>query len=131
MATKKNSEYEFQGGSLNGFVMCLIDIVLYVAVVYFFVQGIIAFDAGHDNAGVGFMVGTVVLLITAIICSCGFSMLEPNEAKVMTFFGKYVGTFRKNGFYWLNPFMTVKNVVRKEGISPEGSATMDFFKGEE
>jgi regulator of protease activity HflC (stomatin/prohibitin superfamily) len=120
MATKKNSEYEFQGGSLNGFVMCLIDIVLYVAVVYFFVQGIIAFDAGHDNAGVGFMVGTVVLLITAIICSCGFSMLEPNEAKVMTFFGKYVGTFRKNGFYWLNPFMTVKNVsLRARNLNAE------------
>ena len=28
-------------------------------------------------------------------------------------------------------FMTVKNVLKREGISPEGSATMDFFKGEE
>ena len=28
----------------------------------------------------------------------------------LTFFGKYVGTFRKTGFYWLNPFMSVKKV---------------------
>ena len=47
-------------------------------------------------------------------------MLEPNEAKVMTFFGKYVGTFRKNGFYWLNPFMSAKNVsLRARNLNAE------------
>lgn len=108
MATNNYSEFEFRGGSMNGFLMCLIDIVLYGTMIYCFVQGIIAGDAGQP-CGFWFVAG-VILLVSAIICSCGFSMLEPNEAKVMTFFGKYVGTFRKNGFYWLNPFMTVKNV---------------------
>ena len=47
-------------------------------------------------------------------------MLEPNEAKVMTFFGRYVGTFRKNGFYWLNPFMSAKNVsLRARNLNAE------------
>ena len=47
-------------------------------------------------------------------------MLEPNEAKVMTFFGRYVGTFRKTGFYWLNPFMSVKNVsLRARNLNAE------------
>ena len=47
-------------------------------------------------------------------------MLEPNEAKVMTFFGKYVGTFRKNGFYWINPFMSAKNVsLRARNLNAE------------
>lgn len=110
MATSNHSEYEFRGGSLNGFVMCFIDICLYVAVVYSFVQAVIAFDEEANTTGTAWIVSSVLLLIAAIICSCGFSMLEPNEAKVMTFFGKYVGTFRKTGFYWLNPFMTVKNV---------------------
>ncbi len=108
MATSNNSEFEFKGGSMNGFLMCAIDIVLYVATVYSLVQGIIAADTGKPCAV--WFIGSLLLFITAIICSCGFSMLEPNEAKVMTFFGKYVGTFRKTGFYWLNPFMTVKNV---------------------
>ncbi|MBQ6965352.1 MAG: SPFH domain-containing protein [Bacteroidaceae bacterium] len=93
---------------MNGFLMCAIDIVLYGTMVYSFIKGGIAADA--DKPCAFWFITAVLLLIAAIICSCGFSMLEPNEAKVMTFFGKYVGTFRKNGFYWLNPFMTVKNV---------------------
>lgn len=52
----------------------------------------------------------LALLATWIICLCGFSMQEPNEAKVLTFFGKYVGTFRKTGFYWINPFLGAKRV---------------------
>lgn len=118
MATSNNSEFEFRGGSLNGFVMCAIDIVLCVATVCCLVQGIIAADAEQPCGG--WFVTMVVLLIAAIIGSCGFSMLEPNEAKVMTFFGRYVGTFRKNGFYWLNPFMTVKNVsLRARNLNAE------------
>ena len=108
MATSKNSEFEFRGGSMNGFLMLFIDLLLYGAVLFSFVQGIVAMEAGYE-CWAWFVFGAL-LLTAAIIGSCGFSMLEPNEAKVMTFFGKYVGTFRKNGFYWLNPFMTVKNV---------------------
>ena len=114
----ENKEFEFHGGSLNGFAMCAIDIVLYAATLASLIIGCIAADRG-DTCWYWFVL-TTVLFITAIICSCGFSMLEPNEAKVMTFFGKYVGTFRKTGFYWLNPFMGVKNVsLRARNLNPE------------
>jgi hypothetical protein len=47
-------------------------------------------------------------------------MLEPNQAKVMPFFGRYVGTYRKTGFYWLNAFMGVKNVsLRARNLNAE------------
>ena len=111
-------EVEFHGGSLNGFLMCAIDIVLWIAMVASFVCGVIAADAGRPF--VWYFVVGVLLLIAAIICCCGFSMLEPNQAKVMTFFGRYVGTFRKTGFYWLNPFMGVKNVsLRARNLNAE------------
>jgi regulator of protease activity HflC (stomatin/prohibitin superfamily) len=114
----ENKEFEFHGGSLNGFAMCAIDVVLYAATLASLIIGCIAADRG-DTCWYWFVL-TSVLFITAIICSCGFSMLEPNEAKVMTFFGKYVGTFRKTGFYWLNPFMGVKNVsLRARNLNPE------------
>lgn len=114
----ENKEFEFHGGSLNGFAMCAIDVVLYAATIASLVMGCVAADA--DETCWYWFVLTVLLFITAIICSCGFSMLEPNEAKVMTFFGKYVGTFRKTGFYWLNPFMGVKNVsLRARNLNPE------------
>ncbi len=114
----QGEELEFHGGYLNGFLMCAIDIVLYAATIGSLVMGCIEADAGRPCAF--WFVLTGVLFIAAIICSCGFSMLEPNEAKVMTFFGRYVGTFRKTGFYWLNPFMGVKNVsLRARNLNPE------------
>lgn len=114
METKNQTgEFEFRGGSLNGFLMIAIDIILWLSVVWLLVVSI-------AMESVAFGVLTALLFVVAIICSCGFSMLEPNEAKVMTFFGKYVGTFRKNGFYWLNPFMSVKNVsLRARNLNAE------------
>lgn len=41
----------------------------------------------------------------------GFIMVQPNDARVLTFFGKYTGTVKQNGFFWVNPF------ARKEAIS--------------
>lgn len=114
----QEKEFEFHGGYLNGFLMCGIDILLYAATVFSFVRGIVESEAGRPCAVWFVLMG--VLFIAAIIFSCGFSMLEPNEAKVMTFFGRYVGTFRKTGFYWLNPFMGVKNVsLRARNLNAE------------
>ena len=87
-----DKEFEFKGGYLNGFLMIFIDILLWCSTFFFFILSIVEGEAGNSF---GFPVLlTVVLFIASIICCCGFSMLEPNQAKVMTFFGKYVGTFR-------------------------------------
>lgn len=45
-----------------------------------------------------------MLLIVAIIVSCGFFSLQPGQARVLVLFGNYVGTVRESGFYWVNPF---------------------------
>jgi regulator of protease activity HflC (stomatin/prohibitin superfamily) len=54
-------------------------------------------------------VGVLVLILSTILW-CGFLMLEPNEARVITFFGKYRGTFTKTGYYWINPFCSTKKL---------------------
>ena len=111
-------EFEFKGGSLNGFLMCAIDIVLWAATIGSLIMGIVSADEGNP-CGWWFVL-SAVLFVAAIICCCGFSMLEPNEAKVMTFFGRYVGTFRKTGFYWLNPFYGIKKVsLRARNLDAE------------
>lgn len=47
-------------------------------------------------------------------------MLEPNEARVLTFFGKYRGTFTKTGYYWINPFMSTKKLsLRARNLDAE------------
>ena len=99
----ESKEYEFKGGSMNGFIMLFLVLAMVFGMFYF-----IALTVTYENGW--YMLPSVLLLICIIIGCCGFSMQEPNEAKVLTFFGKYVGTFRKTGFYWINPFMSVKKV---------------------
>ena len=99
----QSKEYEFNGGSMNGFLMLFLVLAMVVGMIYFIILTIT-----HEDGW--FMLPAVILFICIIIGCCGFSMQEPNEAKVLTFFGKYVGTFRKTGFYWINPFMSVKKV---------------------
>ena len=102
----ESKEFEFKGGSMNGFMMLFLVLAMTAAMVYCFVCSVGPYD---EFMGGWFTCG-ILLLIAIIIGLCGFSMQEPNEAKVLTFFGKYVGTFRKTGFYWINPFMSVKKV---------------------
>ena len=111
-------EFDYKGSALNGFLMFFLVMAMYTGSVWTLIKGISAFDNGQSAAL--WFVASSLLFIMAVTASCGFSMLEPNEAKVMTFFGKYVGTFRKNGFYWINPFMSAKNVsLRARNLNAE------------
>jgi regulator of protease activity HflC (stomatin/prohibitin superfamily) len=49
-------------------------------------------------------------LVTAIFLSLGFLVINPNESSVLTLFGEYKGTLKRNGFYWLNPFFVKKKI---------------------
>ncbi|WP_299112525.1 SPFH domain-containing protein [uncultured Winogradskyella sp.] len=49
-------------------------------------------------------------IIAAIALAFGFLMVQPNGSRVLLLFGKYVGTVKKNGFYWVNPFYTKKKI---------------------
>ncbi|MBT8243693.1 MAG: SPFH domain-containing protein [Winogradskyella sp.] len=49
-------------------------------------------------------------IVTALIIAFGFLMVQPNGSRVLLLFGKYVGTVKKNGYYWVNPFYTKKKI---------------------
>ncbi|WP_299363114.1 SPFH domain-containing protein [Winogradskyella sp.] len=51
-----------------------------------------------------------ITIFLSIVMSAGFVMVQPNGSRVMLLFGKYVGTIKKNGFYWVNPFYTKKKI---------------------
>lgn len=102
----ENKEFEFKGGSMNGFLMLVLVLAMTAIMIYCFICSV---GPNEEFVKIPFFTG-IAILIATIIGLCGFSMQEPNEAKVLTFFGKYVGTFRKTGFYWINPFMSVKKV---------------------
>ena len=57
------------------------------------------------DAEIGVVVLVAFLLTFHYILHCvGFMVIQPNQSRVMTFFGKYRGTVRENGFFWVNPF---------------------------
>ena len=49
-------------------------------------------------------------IITSLVLAFCFLMVEPNGSRVLLLFGKYVGTIKQNGFYWVNPFYTKKKI---------------------
>ncbi len=49
--------------------------------------------------------GVLTILVASVMCN-GFFTLQPNAARVLILFGKYVGTVRESGFHWTNPFNT-------------------------
>ena len=52
----------------------------------------------------------LLILPIAIILAIGFIMVQPNNSRVLLLFGKYIGTVKKNGFYWVNPFYSKKKI---------------------
>ena len=67
------------------------------------------------------IVANIVLLVSFVLCCMGFFTQQPNQARVMIFFGNYRGTFRKTGFYWVNPLMTKHKIslrIRNMDIEP-------------
>jgi len=49
------------------------------------------------------IIGVPLLIVAAVMC-VGFLVLKPNESAVLTLFGRYIGTIRRDGFHWVNPF---------------------------
>ena len=94
----------------SGWPMLFVTLAAYAASIWGMVQGIVIL-ATAEEAGVPapvtgpvLLVGGIVLLIVAIIVTCGFFSLQPGQARVLVLFGNYVGTVRESGFYWVNPF---------------------------
>lgn len=56
----------------------------------------------------------LVLLLIFFILLCGLKVINPNEALVLALFGNYYGTLKKDGFYWVNPFVSAINPTVKD-----------------
>jgi regulator of protease activity HflC (stomatin/prohibitin superfamily) len=78
--------------------------VLVTAVAATIVQLVRALAAG-DGPNLT-QLGWLVLALLLVICFRGFFVVNPNEAKVLTLFGKYSGSVKRDGFHWANPLLT-------------------------
>ena len=100
---EKNLNFEYKGFKANGFVMMFASLALTAAGIW----GIIY--AVNSNTALTAILG-VIGIIVALISLIGLMVIEPNQARVLVFFGKYRGNLLKEGFWWVNPFMSVKKI---------------------
>ena len=116
----ETKEFQFKGIVVNGFMMLLVNFLVFVLTFAGIIFSINLLTSNQNTAG-GWMMGTsIVLLIVNIIMWCGHMQLEPNEARVTTWFGKYSGTFSQTGFFWVNPLYTKKKVsLRARNLDAE------------
>jgi len=118
----ETKEKRFSGSVWNGFLMLFLNIALTLGSIIISIWGIslIADGAGTELLGTWMLCGGGLLLVLSIILWCGFLMLEPGEARVVTWFGKYAGTFTDTGYYWINPFYSTKKVsLRARNLDAE------------
>lgn len=114
---ENNQEYDFQGKVLNGFAILAVMLLLIPAVV---IATFLAVNFELDLIWIPVVVAALCFVIEVIMLF-GFFILQPNQVRVMIFFGKYRGTFRRTGFFWANPFMTKKKIslrIRNMDIAP-------------
>ena len=85
--------------------MLIFNLLVYVVGIALIVLACTSFSGG---AAVAAGVGGGLLVFANLFVSGGFVLVEPGEARVMMFFGKYRGTFTRAGYFWVNPFISVK-----------------------
>ena len=117
METKEKS---FEGSVFNGFAMLFVNLAVLALAIVGIIHSIVLLDDSNGTVGGWLLGGCGLLLLVNIICWCGFLLLEPNEARVLTWFGKYSGTFTRTGFFWVNPFYSAKKVsLRARNLDAE------------
>ena len=116
----ENMECKFNGMVMNGFLMLFVNFAVLILSIVGIVFSIIDLDSSDGTCGGWMLGGSLLLLVVNIMMWCGFMMLEPNEARALTWFGKYSGTFSQAGYYWINPFYGAKKVsLRARNLDAE------------
>ena len=96
-----------------GLVLAALDLVLWLVCLTLFSSGVTSEDPR-------ILIPAVTLMLASILIAVGFFINNPNEAKVLTVFGAYIGSVRDAGFWWANPFALKKKIsLRVRNFSSE------------
>ena len=101
----------------KGMLVLILTTLLYVAAIAGCVFGGILVGDGRSPA---LLVISIVWVCLGWIPYCGLKVLKPQEALVLTLFGKYVGTLKNEGFYYVNPFCTSVNPAADTHLHQSG-----------
>ncbi|MDX2048573.1 MAG: SPFH domain-containing protein [Chitinophagaceae bacterium] len=95
---------------MSGFLALLLSLLLFGASVYLFIR------AGEQRSGLYAFYGALAL-VAGTFMSLGLVVISPNHSRVLTFFGKYVGTAKENGLLFVNPLFKKQMIsLRAENL---------------
>ena len=110
----------------NGMAVLLTDIAFLIISTIAIVRGAIILDGGGSPA---LMIVGIIAVSIGWIPLCGLRILQPQEALVVTLFGKYKGTLKGDGFFFVNPFSTSVNPAAKTKLNQSGDVDAPSSKG--
>lgn len=110
-------------GKKHGMAVLLGVIALYIVAITAVVLAGISLEQGPGPLNITVLVIGIIVIALGWILLCGLKVLKPQEALVLTLFGKYVGTLKENGFYYVNPFCTGVNPAAKTRLSQSGDVS--------
>ncbi len=108
--------------SLSGIPMLLVLLAVLLAAGWLFFAGV-------RGAGPALAVVAVVITVVAVFLMVGLYMVEPNQAAVLSLFGKYVGTVKDNGLRWNNPFFAKRKVSQRVRNFESGKLKVNELDG--
>lgn len=108
-------------GKKKGMLILLLVLALYIAAVLTIVLTV-SFGGYYlpPILTIGILAICIIWIILGWILLCGLKVLKPQEALVLTLFGKYIGTLKGEGFYFVNPFCTAVNPAARTKLSQSG-----------
>ncbi len=112
---------EMSAWKMNGFFALFFEFVM---IVFLIILGVSSFMNTHtssvgyatitqEGVNVSAVISFIALCILILIVPIGNIIVKPNESRVLLFFGKYVGTIKDEGFWWVNPFTSKHSVSLK------------------
>lgn len=105
----KTKEEIFEGSKIQGIPMIFFNLLALIGIVWL-MAWVVNANLSEVMMVVIVVVDVILFLLNSIFWG-GFMQIEPNEARVMLFFGKYEGTVKENGFFWVNPFYAKKKLT--------------------
>lgn len=109
------------GAKKNGMKVLFLTLVLWLGAIALVIVSGINLDAGGNKVIFGILLAVgIIWALLGWIPFAGLKVLKPQEALVLTLFGKYVGTLKGDGFYYVNPFCSSFNPAAKTKLNQSG-----------
>ncbi|HBA50237.1 MAG TPA: hypothetical protein DCZ91_21080, partial [Lachnospiraceae bacterium] len=110
-------------GKKNGMTVLLLILLAYIIGIAMIILSGISLNQALSAMNIAGLVVGILIVAFGWIFLLGLKVLKPQEALVLTLFGKYVGTLKENGFYYVNPFCVGVNPAARTRLSQSGDVS--------